>query len=138
MRAIEVSRERRSTGLVVLGNAIQLEQVFINLLTNARDALADADRREVHIASMEEGDAVKITFADTGTGIPPGIEQRIFDPFFTTKEVGGGTGLGLSITYSIVKEHGGEIWVEGRPGEGAVFDIELPRAVAEATEEGAA
>ena len=82
MRAIEVSRERRSTGLVVLGNAIQLEQVFINLLTNARDALADADRREVHIASMEEGDTVKITLADTGTGIPPGIEQRIFDPFY--------------------------------------------------------
>jgi C4-dicarboxylate-specific signal transduction histidine kinase len=138
LRAIEVARERRSTRLVVLGNAIQLEQVFINLLTNARDALADAERREVHISSMEEGDTVKITFADTGTGIPPGIEQRIFDPFFTTKEVGGGTGLGLSITYSIVKEHGGEIWVEGRPGEGAVFHIELPRAVVETTEEGAA
>jgi C4-dicarboxylate-specific signal transduction histidine kinase len=138
LRAIEVTRERRSTGLVVLGNAIQLEQAFINLLTNARDALADAEHREVQIASMEEGDTVKITFADTGTGIPPGIEQRIFDPFFTTKEVGGGTGLGLSITYSIVKEHGGEIWVEGRPGEGAVFYIELPRAVVETTEEGAA
>jgi C4-dicarboxylate-specific signal transduction histidine kinase len=138
LRAIEVTRERRSTGLVVLGNAIQLEQVFINLLTNARDALADAERREVRIASMEEGDTVKITFADTGTGIPHGIEQRIFDPFFTTKEVGGGTGLGLSITYSIVKEHGGEIWVEGRPGEGAAFYIELPRAVVETTEEGAA
>ena len=138
LRAIEVTRERRSTGLVVLGNAIQLEQVFINLCTNARDALADAERREVRIASMEEGDTVKITFADTGTGIPHGIEQRIFDPFFTTKEVGGGTGLGLSITYSIVKEHGGEIWVEGRPGEGAAFYIELPRAVVETTEEGAA
>ena len=138
LRAIEVTRERRSTGLVVLGNAIQLEQVFINLLTNARDALADAERREVRIASMEEGDTVKITFADTGTGIPHGIEQRIFDPFFTTKEVGGGTGLGLSITYSIVKEHGGEIWVEGRPGEGAAFYIELPRAVVKTTEEGAA
>jgi C4-dicarboxylate-specific signal transduction histidine kinase len=136
LRAIEVSRERRSTGLVVLGNAIQLEQVFINLLTNARDALAEAERREVQIASMEDGDKVKITFADTGTGIPPGIEQRIFDPFFTTKEVGGGTGLGLSITYSIVKEHGGEIWVEGRPGEGAVFHIELPRAINEPSEAG--
>jgi signal transduction histidine kinase len=137
LRAIELSRDRRSTGLVVLGIAIQLEQVFINLLTNARDALADAEQREVQIASMEDGDKVKITVADTGTGIPPGIEQRIFDPFFTTKEVGGGTGLGLSITYSIVKEHGGEIWVEGRPGEGAVFHIELPRAINEPSEAGA-
>ena len=138
MRSIEVTRERHAPELIVMGNPIQLEQVFINMLTNARDALADAERREVQIASMEDGDTVRVTFADTGTGIPPGIEQRIFDPFFTTKEVGGGTGLGLSITYSIVKEHGGEIWVDGRPGEGAIFHIELPRAVAEEAVEGAA
>jgi C4-dicarboxylate-specific signal transduction histidine kinase len=137
MRTIEVSRERHAKELIVLGNPIQLEQVFINLLTNARDALAEAERREVQISSMEDGDKVKIMFGDTGAGIPPGIEQRIFDPFFTTKEVGGGTGLGLSITYSIVKEHGGEIWVEGRPGEGAIFYIELPRAVNEPSEGGA-
>jgi signal transduction histidine kinase len=111
----------------VLGNAIQLEQVFINLLTNARDALAHAERREVAITARVDGDTVRINVADTGPGIPPEVAQRIFDPFFTTKEVGGGTGLGLSITYSIVKEHGGQIWVEGRPGEGAVFHIELPR-----------
>jgi C4-dicarboxylate-specific signal transduction histidine kinase len=136
-RAIEVTRERHARELIVLGNPIQLEQVFINLLTNARDALAEADHREVSIESMEDGDKVKITFEDTGTGIPLGIEQRIFDPFFTTKEVGGGTGLGLSITYSIVKEHGGEIWVEGRPGEGAIFHLELPRGVQEPAEAGA-
>jgi C4-dicarboxylate-specific signal transduction histidine kinase len=135
MRSIEVTRDRHVPELIVMGNPIQLEQVFVNMLTNARDALADAERREVQIDSMEEGDRVKVTFADTGTGIPPGIEQRIFDPFFTTKEVGGGTGLGLSITYSIVKEHGGEIWVDGRPGEGAIFHIELPRAVAETSEQ---
>jgi C4-dicarboxylate-specific signal transduction histidine kinase len=138
MRAIEVTRERHARELTVLGNAIQLEQVFINLLTNARDALAEAERREVHIASRADGDTVKITFADTGSGIPPDIEQRIFDPFFTTKEVGGGTGLGLSITYSIVKEHGGEIWVEGRPGEGAIFNIELPRGLEQPAGEGPA
>jgi C4-dicarboxylate-specific signal transduction histidine kinase len=128
MRAIEVSLDSHGTDLLVLGNAIQLEQVFINLFTNARDALADARRREVHVASIAEGDVVKVTFTDTGPGISAEIEQRIFDPFFTTKEVGGGTGLGLSITYSIVKEHGGRIWVDGRPGEGAVFHIELPVA----------
>ena len=135
MRAIEVEVERHGTDLHVLGNPIQLEQVFINLLTNARDALGEAKRREVHVSSRQDGDVVRITLADTGPGIPPEIEQRIFDPFFTTKEVGGGTGLGLSITYSIVKEHGGEIWVEGRPGEGAVFHIELPRAGEQAIEE---
>jgi C4-dicarboxylate-specific signal transduction histidine kinase len=130
MRAIEVTLERHATDLYVLGNPIQLEQVFINLLTNARDALAEAERerREVLISSFAEGDAVRITVADTGPGIPDEIAPRVFDPFFTTKEVGGGTGLGLSITYSIVKEHGGQIWVDGRPGEGAVFHVELPRA----------
>jgi C4-dicarboxylate-specific signal transduction histidine kinase len=128
IRAIEVSFDLHGVDLIVLGNPIQLEQVFVNVLTNARDALANADRREVHIASRRDGDKVKVTVADSGPGIPAEIEQRIFDPFFTTKEVGGGTGLGLSITYSIVKEHGGEIWVDGRPGEGASFHIELPRA----------
>jgi C4-dicarboxylate-specific signal transduction histidine kinase len=135
MRAIEVSLDFHGTDLIVLGNAIQLEQVFINLFTNARDALADARRREVHVASIVEGDVVKVTFTDTGPGITAEIEQRIFDPFFTTKEVGGGTGLGLSITYSIVKEHGGQIWVDGRPGEGAVFHIELPVAGESSDEE---
>jgi C4-dicarboxylate-specific signal transduction histidine kinase len=128
MRSISVSRDRLEEGLVVLGNPIQLEQVFINLLTNARDALAEWKVREVTIASARADDSVRVTFADTGPGIAAGIEQRIFDPFFTTKEVGAGTGLGLSITYSIVKEHGGEIWVEGREGQGAVFHIELPLA----------
>jgi C4-dicarboxylate-specific signal transduction histidine kinase len=135
MRAIEVSLDLRGRDLVVLGNPIQLEQVFINLLTNARDALTDADRREVDIASTADADTARITLADTGPGIPPEIAQRIFDPFFTTKEVGGGTGLGLSITYSIVKEHGGQIWVDGRPGEGAIFHIELPRATERASGE---
>ena len=70
---------------------------------------------------------MELTFEDTGPGIPAGLQQRIFDPFFTTKEVGSGTGLGLSITYSIVKEHGGEIAVVSKPGEGARFAIQLPR-----------
>ena len=128
LRAISVTLDLAEAPLVVLGNPIQLEQVFINLLTNARDALAEAERREVQISSGVEDGNVSIRFVDSGPGIAPGIEQRIFDPFFTTKEVGAGTGLGLSITYSIVKEHQGEIWVEGREGEGAVFHIQLPLA----------
>jgi C4-dicarboxylate-specific signal transduction histidine kinase len=115
-------------GVVVEGNPIQLEQVFINLLTNSRDALTDAPERTIRI-TCETGPATAVvTFADTGPGIPAGLEQRIFDPFFTTKEVGTGTGLGLSITYGIIQEHGGTISVESSPGEGARFAIELPLA----------
>ena len=129
VRLIEVEVEPASDEVVVLGNAIQLEQVIINLLTNARDALADAPVRTIRLDSaLTKNDRVKITVSDSGPGIPPGLEQRIFDPFFTTKEVGMGTGLGLSITYGIVKEHGGSIEVTSGPGEGACFVIELPVA----------
>jgi C4-dicarboxylate-specific signal transduction histidine kinase len=126
LHAIEVELDLCAEELIVHGNAIQLEQVFINLLTNARDALAESRGKTIRIATSREGDWIKIRFADTGSGIPRELEQRIFDPFFTTKEVGTGTGLGLSITYSIVKEHGGQISVEPGRGRGASFLIELP------------
>jgi C4-dicarboxylate-specific signal transduction histidine kinase len=129
VREINVDVEPAPDELVVLGNAIQLEQVFINLLTNARDALVDAPEKTIRLSSaLTKDERVSITVSDTGPGIPPGLEQRIFDPFFTTKEVGMGTGLGLSITYGIVKEHGGSIEVTSKPGEGACFEIELPVA----------
>src|SRR5205814_287260 len=111
---------------VVVGHPIQLEQVFINLLTNARDAVADSLRKAIRISASVGSAAVEIAFVDTGHGIPSGLERRIFDPFFTTKEVGKGTGLGLSITYGIIKEHGGTISVVSPPGEGATFLINLP------------
>ena len=112
---------------VVIGNAIQLEQVVINLLTNARDALADAPRKLIHIESAVREGMVDLLVRDTGPGIEEGLEQRIFDPFFTTKEVGAGTGLGLSIAYGIVKEHGGTISVvKDTGGEGATFLVQLP------------
>jgi C4-dicarboxylate-specific signal transduction histidine kinase len=129
VREINVDVEPALEELVVLGNAIQLEQVVINLLTNARDALVDAPEKTIRLSSaLTKDERVSITVSDTGPGIPPGLEQRIFDPFFTTKEVGMGTGLGLSITYGIVKEHGGSIEVTSKPGEGACFEIELPVA----------
>jgi C4-dicarboxylate-specific signal transduction histidine kinase len=127
LRQIAVTLDFLPESPIVLGNAIQLEQVFINLLTNARDALEASERKKVHIACSVEDDIV-VVFRDTGPGIPDGLEQRIFDPFFTTKDVGSGTGLGLSITYGIIQEHGGEITVENRPGEGAAFTIALPQA----------
>jgi C4-dicarboxylate-specific signal transduction histidine kinase len=126
LRGIEVELDLCLDELIVLGNAIQLEQVFINLLTNARDALEEAPEKTIRIATASDGKEIRIAFADTGCGIATDIEQRIFDPFFTTKEVGTGTGLGLSITYSIVKEHGGEITVSDEPGGGARFVITLP------------
>jgi C4-dicarboxylate-specific signal transduction histidine kinase len=128
LRAIEVDLDLCPDELVVLGNPIQLEQVFINLLTNTRDALEEVSKETkwIRISSSLERDRIEIVFADNGPGIPPSLAQRVFDPFFTTKEVGTGTGLGLSITYSIVKEHGGEISISQTPGGGATFTLELP------------
>src|SRR5438067_3153347 len=128
LHQIEVTLDLGPQEPVIVGNAIQLEQVFINLLTNARDALVEAPRKAIRISASLGRDAVEIAFADSGHGIPSALERRIFDPFFTTKEVGKGTGLGLSITYGIVKDHGGTISVQSSPGEGAAFLIHLPLA----------
>jgi len=126
LRQIEVQLQVPEEEVLVIGNAIQLEQVFINLLTNARDAIANAERKSIAITCTRQANMVDIRVGDTGPGILAGLEQRIFDPFFTTKEVGAGTGLGLSITYGIIKEHQGTIAVENRPDEGALFLIQLP------------
>jgi len=126
LRQIDVNLQFSEPDIIVLGNAIQLEQVFINLLTNARDALINSSERMITITCSVKGEMVDICVRDSGPGIPPGLEQRIFDPFFTTKEVGAGTGLGLSITYGIIKEHQGTIMVENHPGEGAAFLLQLP------------
>jgi two-component system C4-dicarboxylate transport sensor histidine kinase DctB len=134
LRAIQVTTQLGSEEPVVLGNALQLEQVFVNLLTNARDAVAESPRKVIHISMTVQAQTVEVTFADSGPGVPPGLEHRIFDPFFTTKEVGQGTGLGLSITYGIIKELGGTISVVSPPGEGATFLIRLPLAPSDTKE----
>ena len=126
LRQIEVKLLVPEEEVIVIGNPIQLEQVFINLLTNARDAMVHSSRKMITIGCTKLTNMVDIRFCDTGPGIPVGLEQRIFDPFFTTKEVGAGTGLGLSITYGIIKEHHGTIVVENCPNEGALFLIQLP------------
>jgi C4-dicarboxylate-specific signal transduction histidine kinase len=131
LRQIEIAVEPGSEPLVVVGNAIQLEQVFVNLLTNARDALAEAETRKISIVCERRPPDGVIRFADSGPGVPEELEQRIFDPFFTTKEVGAGTGLGLSITYGIVSEHGGTIELGEGPAGGAEFTITLPVTDAE-------
>jgi C4-dicarboxylate-specific signal transduction histidine kinase len=138
LRQIRVDLDFSPEAPVVAGSPIQLEQVFINLLTNARDALGEAPRKEIQIRTAVRAGWVEITVSDTGPGIPEGLEQRVFDPFFTTKEVGKGTGLGLSITYGIVKDHGGSIAVVRAPGRGAAFFIRLPLCHGALAEDGPA
>ena len=102
----------------------QLNQVFLNLLVNAAQAIEQ--RGTITLRTRRDGDHVAISVCDTGSGIPPELMDRIFDPFFTTKPVGKGTGLGLSVTYGIVEKHGGRIEVDSVPGQGSTFTIRLP------------
>jgi len=110
----------------VIGDAHQLQQVFLNILNNAYDAVREVGRpARIEIMSTKSGDSVEVSFSDNGNGISHA--DKIFDPFFTTKEVGKGTGLGLSICYGIVKEHGGEILCHNNiGGQGATFIVRLP------------
>ena len=112
---------------VVQGNKTQLEQIFVNLLANARDAMQSSDNRVITITThMVDDKTVRAEISDTGSGIAPSVLPRIFDPFFTTKPVGYGTGLGLSITYGIVKEHRGTIEVKSSQETGTTFILHLP------------
>ena len=102
----------------------QINQVFLNLITNAAQAIPGDGT--LTIASRAANDSVEVSFADTGTGIPDNVLPKIFDPFFTTKSVGEGTGLGLSIVHKIVKAHGGTIHVRTAMGQGTTFTVSLP------------
>ncbi|MFK5926374.1 MAG: cache domain-containing protein [Desulfuromusa sp.] len=102
----------------------QLNQVFLNILVNAAQAIEE--KGEIKIKTWSEDEMVKIAISDNGSGIPEDIREKIFEPFFTTKEVGKGTGLGMSISYDIIKEHQGEIKVDSKAGQGTTFTIELP------------
>jgi two-component system, NtrC family, sensor kinase len=110
------------------GNASKLQQVFMNLVLNARDAMPLGGRLTINTRLVDT--SLVIDFRDTGIGIAPENIARIYDPFFTTKEVGQGTGLGLALSYGIIQEHSGRIFVESRPGEGTHFTIKLPTAYA--------
>jgi len=108
----------------VNGSGNRLQQVFLNLFLNARDAMPSGGMLEVRTSSQNGSVQVEVT--DTGVGIPNDILRRIFDPFFTTKATGRGTGLGLSVTYGIVQEHKGRIDVRSTPGKGTSFHLEFP------------
>jgi signal transduction histidine kinase len=126
-----IAVERRYAPVpLVLADPHQLQQVFLNILINAEQALAHRRGGRIAVAT-EVGDGVaRVRIADDGPGIPPEDLPRVFEPFFSTKDVGQGTGLGLSVCYGIVREHQGRIWAESGPGRGATFVVELPLAPA--------
>jgi signal transduction histidine kinase len=121
---IRVERELRAEYPVTYGNAGKLQQVFLNLLVNARDAMPEGGELRILTDTMDS--KVEIIVQDSGIGISSENIKKIYDPFFTTKAAGKGTGLGLSVTYGIVQEHGGTITVDSRPGKGTSFKLELP------------
>jgi PAS domain S-box-containing protein len=111
----------------IKGHELQIQQLFLNIIINAEFFMIETHKKGTLIIETRwENDFVRISFKDDGPGIPKENMQYIFNPFFTTKEVGKGTGLGLSICHGIVTEHGGKIWAESTPDEGATFIIELP------------
>ncbi len=114
----------------VLGDKSHLQQVVINFLTNAADAMNEGGIFKITTSTIERNGQkfAQMEFADNGMGIEPDILEKIFDPFFTTKRPGGGTGLGLSITHTIVKNHKGDIRVDSKPGQGTMFTVTLPAA----------
>lgn len=104
----------------------QLQQVFLNIINNAIDAIGKDGEITINTRSLNQSSRIIIEISDTGPGIPKEVLQKIFDPFFTTKEVGKGTGLGLSISYSIIEKLGGRIMVASEEGKGTTFTIYLP------------
>ena len=124
---IEIVRSYDKDAPEAYANAGKLQQVFTNLILNARDAIPDGGRITVSTGTAEDGSLVA-EISDTGIGIAPENVAKIYDPFFTTKGVGQGTGLGLAVSYGIVQEHAGRISVESTPGQGTTFRITLPTA----------
>jgi histidine kinase len=125
----------------IKGDRTRLEQVFLNLIMNARDAMDEKEALPgqametiLRISSKVEGDRVAVTISDTGVGMSQAVKEKIFEPFFTTKPVGKGTGLGLSISFGIVRDYDGEIEVESKEGSGTTFTIRFPAAPEEKQE----
>jgi len=118
----------------ILAQDNRLQQVFFNLLTNARDAINDASHasdmdaeRSIGLRTCAEAGGVGVDISDTGVGIPDDVRDKIFEPFFTTKETGQGMGLGLAITYGIVRDYGGQIRIDSEPGKGTTFHLFFPQ-----------
>ncbi len=124
LQEIEVTHRRSSDQMVVHCDEGHIQQVLVALIINAIEAMPDGGSLKIETEAADDGARIRV--ADSGIGILPSDLQRIFEPFFTTKESGYGTGLGLSIVYGIIKQHGGDIQVDSKPGNGTVFTIHLP------------
>lgn len=130
LRAFGVDVEYRRPGpLMVTGNPVHLEQVLINLIANAADAMEHSAVRVLSIGVTRAAGTVEIAVSDTGSGIPSSELSNLFDPFYSTKQAGRGLGLGLSISYGLIRDIGGAITVDSRPGKGSTFTVRLPLAV---------
>jgi len=129
LQRVTVRRELGEQPVTVVGAEQKLQQVFLNLFLNAKDAMPKGGWLSI-AARVEDGQAV-VEVSDTGSGIPSEYLARIYDPFFTTKAIGQGTGLGLSITYGIVREHDGSIDCDSTVGQGTRFTLRFPLARAE-------
>jgi signal transduction histidine kinase len=129
MHKVKLKKNFASSLPMISGNANQIQQVLVNLMINAQQAM-EGSPGEVTVTTLSlDSSHVQVQIRDNGSGIPEDIQAKIFEPFFTTKEVGKGTGLGLSVSYGIIKEHKGEIKVESSPEKGTTFKIEFPLAV---------
>jgi signal transduction histidine kinase len=135
---VDLEVQLGASPLLVMADGSQLEQVLINLMANARDAMPLGGRLSVITAAVRvedetitlpPGPYVRITVRDTGVGMDDATRRQAFDPFFTTKQLGQGTGLGLATVYGIVEQTGGRVFLESQPGQGSRFDIYLPQAV---------
>ena len=129
VRGIQIERQYADPAPSTMVDAYQLQQVVLNLVTNAEQAMAgyELPRHRLTVRTRADDEIVRIEIEDTGPGIPSDSLERIFNPFYTTKPVGQGTGLGLSISLGIVSEHGGRIWAENVASGGSRFCIDLPR-----------
>jgi two-component system C4-dicarboxylate transport sensor histidine kinase DctB len=122
--------ELGSDAVMVHAGFVRLQQVLVNIITNAADAIEGLADRRIHVSAERQNEKIILTVRDHGAGVPAAIADRIFDPFYTTKGVGKGLGLGLSISYNIIKDFGGSLSVSNHPDGGAVFRIELEAATA--------
>ena len=121
---VRITTELSGNLNIILGDRINLQQVVINLLLNAKDSMPDGG--EIRIETRNDGSGIICKVTDEGIGISKEIQNKIFEPFFTTKNIGQGTGLGLSVSYRIIQEHKGSIEVESEVGIGTKFEIYLP------------
>lgn len=126
-KPINISKEFAENLSKIRGNRSQLQQIVLNMITNARDAMPEGGEFIVRTRNSEDGSSAMMEFIDTGIGISEECKGKVFDPFFTTKEQGKGVGLGLSVVHGIVKRHKGKIFIESQPGKGTKFIIIFPK-----------